>query len=70
MVGLDALPNYKRVVDCFSGPAEDTESYLQRLRRLNRRLNTSDWRVSESGEEISGVRLVLSIDYSSVTARL
>ena len=35
LVGLDALPTYKRVVAWFPGPAEDTERYLLRLRRLN-----------------------------------
>jgi len=40
LVGLDALPTYKRVIACFPSPAEDTERYLLRLRRLNRGLNT------------------------------
>ena len=39
--GLDDLPTYKRVVAWFPGPVEDTE----RLRRLNRGLDTGNWRV-------------------------
>ena len=41
VVGLDALPTYKRVVAWFPSPVEDTE----RLRRLNRGLDTGNWRV-------------------------
>jgi hypothetical protein len=48
MVGLEALPTYKRVVAWFPGPREDTERLFQRLRRLNRGLDTSQWRVYES----------------------
>ena len=66
MVGLDALPTYKRVVAWFPGPVEDTERYLLRLRRLNRGLDTGQWRVYERKEETNGVRLVLSIDTASV----
>jgi len=29
MVGLDALPTYKRVVAWFPGPVEDMERYFQ-----------------------------------------
>ena len=39
IVGLDALPTYKRVVAWFPGPVEDTEQYLLRLRRLNQGLD-------------------------------
>lgn len=35
IMGLDALPTYKRMVACFPVPVEDTELYFQRLRRLN-----------------------------------
>ena len=35
LVGLDALPTYKRMVAWFPGPVEDAERYLLRLRRLN-----------------------------------
>ena len=45
MVGLEALPTYKRVVTWFLGPAEDTECLFDRLRRLNWGLDTSQWRV-------------------------
>ena len=31
LVGLDALPTYKRVVAWFPGPAKDMERYLFRL---------------------------------------
>ena len=65
MVGLEALPTYKRVVAWFPGPAEDTERLFARLRRLNRGLETNQWRVYERKEEPRGVRLVLSIDSQS-----
>jgi hypothetical protein len=68
LVGLDALPTYKRVVAWFPGPAEDTERYLLRLRRLNQGLDTRHWRVYERKEESNRVRLVLSINTASVTA--
>ena len=67
MMGLEALPTYKRVMAWFPGTAEDTERLFHRLRRLNRGLDTSQWRVYERKEEPSGVRLVLSIDSQSVT---
>jgi hypothetical protein len=44
IVGLGALPTYKRVVAWFPGPVEDTEQYFLRLRRLNRGLDTRHWR--------------------------
>ena len=66
MVGLDALSTYKRVVAWFPGPVEDTGRYFQRLCRLNQGLDTSHWRVYERKEEHNGVRLVLSIDTTSV----
>ena len=40
LVGLDALSIYRRVVPWFSGPAEDKERYLLRLRRLDQGLVT------------------------------
>jgi hypothetical protein len=67
LVGLDALPTYKRVVAWFPGPAEDGERYLLRLRGLNQGLDTRHWRVHERREESNGVRTVLSIDAASVT---
>ena len=67
IVGLDALPTYKRVVAWFLGPAEDAEWYLLQLRRLNQGLDTRHWRVYERREESNGVRLVLSIDAASVS---
>jgi hypothetical protein len=69
MVGLDALPTYKRGVAWFPDPAEDTERYFQRLRRLNLGLHTGDRWVYERGKEHNGVRLVLNTDSSSVTVR-
>ena len=70
MVGLDALPTYNRVGAWFPGPVEDTVRYFQRHRGLKRGLDTGEWWVYERGAEPIGVRLVLSIDSSSVTARL
>jgi len=67
LVGLDALPTYKRTVAWFPGPAEDSERYLLRLRRLNQGLDTRHWRVYERREESNGARLVLSIDAASVS---
>ena len=66
VVSLDALPTFKRVVAWFLGPAEDTERYFSRLRRLNQGLDTRQWRVYECRVEPNGVRLVLSIDAASV----
>jgi hypothetical protein len=67
VVGLDALPTYKRVVAWFRGPAVPTERYLLRLHRLNRALVTGNWRVYERKDEPNGVYLVLSIDTPSIT---
>jgi len=67
LLGLDTLPTYKRVVAWFSGPSEDTERYLLRLRKLNQGLDTRHWRVYERREESNGVCLVLSIDAASVS---
>jgi hypothetical protein len=69
MVGLEALPTYKREVGWFPGSVEDTERLFARLRRLNRGLDTNQWRVYERKEEPRGVRLVLRID-SQTTATL
>ena len=46
--------------------AQDGEHLFHRLRRLNRGLDTSHWRVYERKEEPSGARLVLSIDSQSL----
>jgi hypothetical protein len=35
IVGLEALPTYKRAVVWFPGPWEDTDHLFQQLRRLN-----------------------------------
>jgi hypothetical protein len=67
VVGLDALPTFKRVAAWFPGPVEDMEWYLTRLCRLNWGLDTGQWRVYEHGEDSNGVHLVLSIDTASVT---
>ena len=61
LVGLEALPTYKRVVAWFLGPAEDTDWYIQWLRRLNQGLNTSQWRVYGCKEELNRVHIVLHI---------
>lgn len=68
MVGLYALPSYKRVVVWCLDPGEDTEHYFQQLHRLNQGLNTGHWRVYECREEANGVHYVLSIDLPSVAA--
>ena len=62
MFGLEALPTYKRVVAWFSGPAEGTKRYFQRLYRLNKELNSSQWTVYERKYDANEVRLALSID--------
>jgi hypothetical protein len=67
VVGLDALPTYKRVVAWFLDPVEATEWYLLWLRRLNRGMDTGNWRVYEHKEEPNGVHLVLSINTASIT---
>jgi hypothetical protein len=67
VVELDTLLTYKRVVAWFPGPVEDAEWYCSRLRRLNRGLDTGNWRLYERREEPHGVRLVLSINSTSVT---
>jgi hypothetical protein len=46
-VGLEALPTYKTVLAWFPGPVKDAEWYLLRLRKLNRGLDTGQWRVHE-----------------------
>ena len=66
-MSLHAIPTYKRVEAWFLGPAEDTERYLLRLRRLSQGLHTRHWRVYECKEESNGVCLVHSIDAASVT---
>ena len=60
VVDLDALPPFKRVDARFLGSTEDTERCSSRFHRLNRGLDTGQWR-------IYGVRLVLSIDTASAT---
>jgi hypothetical protein len=67
VVGLDALPTYKRVIAWFTGPPVPTERYILRLHGLNRGLVTENWRVHECSDETKGVRLVLSIDTTSIT---
>jgi hypothetical protein len=67
VVGLEALPTFKRVAAWIPGPMEDMDTPLQRLCRLNQGLETAQWRVYECREEPNGVRLVLSIDQDSVT---
>ena len=68
MVGLEAFPTYKGVVAWFLGPEEDTECYFQRLRRLEKGLNTGHWRVYEHREKLNGVHCMLSTDFPSVAA--
>lgn len=68
VMGLEALLTYKEWLLGFQRPVEDTERYLQRLRRLNQGLNTSQWRVYESKEESDGFCTFLNTDPSSVAA--
>jgi hypothetical protein len=67
VVGLDALPTYRRVVAWFPGPVEGTEQLLSWFCRLNRGMATGNWRVYECKKELNGVHLVLSIDTASLT---
>lgn len=66
IVGLDALPTYKRVAAWFLCPTEETERYFLWLRRLNQGMDTRHWRVYEHGEEPNGVCLVLNTDTASI----
>ena len=68
MEGQDALPTHRRAVAWFQSPVEDTGRYLQRFRRLNRELDTYNWRAYGRKEEPNGVHPVLSIDCWSITA--
>jgi hypothetical protein len=67
-MGLDALHTYKRVVAWFPGLVENTGRYLQRLRRLNRGLDTDNCKVYELKEEPNEVRLMLIIDSTCIKA--
>ena len=67
LVGLDALPTYKRVAAWFLGPVEDTGQYLL-LRRLNQGLDTDNWRVYKRREKPNGAHIVLSVRSRSITA--
>jgi hypothetical protein len=66
VVGLEASPTFKRVAAWIPGSVEDTDTFLRRLRRLNRGLETAHWRIYERREEFNGVRLELSIYQDSV----
>jgi hypothetical protein len=70
IVDLDALPTYKRLVALFPVPVEKTERYLQRLCRLNRGLYIDNWKDYELNEEPNGVRRMLSIDSTCITAAI
>jgi hypothetical protein len=56
MVGLDALPSYKRGVARCLGPVEDIGHYFQHLHKVNQGLDTSHWRVYKYREEPNGVQ--------------
>jgi hypothetical protein len=45
VVEIDTLLTYKRVVAWFPGPMEKAGWYFSRLRRLNRGLDTGNWRL-------------------------
>jgi hypothetical protein len=68
MVGLDALPTYKRGAAWFPSPVEDTLRYLLRLHRLNWGLDTDKWSIYKRTDEPHGVRLVLTVDSKSIMA--
>ena len=57
IMGLDALPPYKRMVTWFPGPVEDTGHYFQLLCRLNQGLDAIHWRIYEHTEEPNGICL-------------
>jgi hypothetical protein len=67
VMGLDALSTFKRMVAWFPSPVEHTERYFTRLRRLNRGLEIRQLRIYEHREDSNCVRLVFSIDSTSVT---
>lgn len=66
MMGLDALPTYKRMVAWFPGPVEDTKRYFQRLHKLNQSLDTRQWTVYERREDLMGSALCSAL--TSITA--
>jgi hypothetical protein len=66
IMGLEALPTYKRVVAWFPGPVEDKGHYFQQHCRLNQGLDASHWRIYEHKKKPNGVRLWFSIDTTSV----
>jgi hypothetical protein len=41
VVDLESLPTFKRVAARIPGPVEDTDTFLRRLRKLNRGLETT-----------------------------
>jgi hypothetical protein len=47
---------------------ENTGRYLKLLRRLNRVLDTDNWKVYELKKESNGLCLMLSIDSTCITA--
>ena len=57
VVGVAALPTFKRVAAWFPGPVEDMEWCFSRLRRLNQGLDTGQWRVYEHREDPMGSTL-------------
>ena len=65
--GLRGSPYLQESGGLVSVPRGRYRALVYRLRRLNRGLDTSQWKVYERKEEPSGVRLVLSIDSQSVT---
>jgi hypothetical protein len=68
VVSMETLTIFKRFAAWITGPVEDTNTALQRLCRVNRCLETAQWRVYERREKPNGVRRVLRIDQDSVAA--
>jgi hypothetical protein len=65
--GEYGCPAYLQESHCvFLGPLEDMETLFRCLRRLNQGLETRQWWIYECKEEPQWVRLVLSIDQTSV----
>ena len=66
IVGLDALPTYKRVVAWFLALQRMWSGTCCSFCRLNQGLDTRHWRVYKHNKEPNGVCLVLRIDAASI----
>lgn len=66
VVGMEALPTFKKVALWIPGPSATTPVFFDRLERLNTGLRTGAWRVWERRNATAGVRLIVSMDASTV----